>query len=118
MREDEGALREDEADGELEDEEEALHMAGLADTAVIPVEAARLVIAEAFLLVHPVAVLGGPDPGRGQVGHQQPGLVGATPPDGDQVDVAPVGVFEDAAGALPAGAGPWRQVADRLAAAV
>src|SRR5436305_15121312 len=75
MREDEGALREDEADGELEDEEEALHMAGLADTAVIPVEAARLVIAEAFLLVHPVAVLGGPNlaaiaTGRNSIGNE------------------------------------------------
>src|SRR4051812_9528785 len=118
MREDEGALGEDEADGELEDEEEALHVGGLADAAVIPVEAAGLVVAEALLLVHAAAVLGGPDPGGRQVGHQQPGLVGAPPPDGDDVDVAPAGVLEGAAGALPAGAGPWCQVADGRGAAV
>ena len=37
--EDEDALGEDEAGGELEDEEEAVHMGRVADTASVPVEA-------------------------------------------------------------------------------
>src|SRR5215216_3636927 len=100
MLEDEGALSEDEADGELEDEEEPLHVGGVAHAAVVPVEAAGLVVTEALLLVHAVVVLGRADPGRGQVGDQQPGLVDAAPPDRDDVGVAPAGVLEGAARAL------------------
>src|SRR5215217_9136502 len=90
--EDEGALDEDEEGGELEDEEEAVHVGRVADAAGIPGEAGGLVVAEARLLVHAVAVLVAADPGRGEVGDEQPGLVVAPPPDGDDVDGAPAGL--------------------------
>src|SRR5215212_6235510 len=57
MLEDEGALGEDEAGGELQDEEEALHAGWVTDAAGVPVEAAGFVIAEALLLVHAVPVV-------------------------------------------------------------
>src|SRR5207237_1223919 len=116
--EDEGALREHEADGELEDEEEPLHVGGIAHPTVVPVEAAGLVIAEALLLVHAMAVVSAALPSGGEIGDEQPGLVGAASPDGHDVDVPPAGVLEDAAVALPAGAGAWGQVADGLGAAI
>ena len=75
MLEDEDALGEDEAGGELEDEEEAVHVGGLADAAGVPVEAGGFVVAEAQLLVHAVAVLGAAGPGGVEVGDEQPGLV-------------------------------------------
>src|SRR5918997_5541753 len=107
MVEDEDAPSEDEAGGELEDEDEAVHVGRVADAAGIPVEAGGLVVAEAELLVHAVAVLGAADPGGVEVGDEQPGLVVAPPPERDDVDGAPAGPEEGAPAPLPAGAGAW-----------
>ena len=101
--EDEDALSEDEAGGELENQEEAGHVGWVADATGVPLEAGGLVVAEALLLVQAVAVLGAADPGRVEVGHEQPGLAVTASPDRDDVGGPPAGLEEGAAVALPAG---------------
>src|SRR5215213_4769913 len=118
MLEDEEALEQDEAGGELEDQEEAGHVGRVADAAVVPVEAGGLVVAEGLLLVHAVAVLVAADPVRGEVRDEQPGLVVTASPDGEDVEGAPAGLEEGAPVSPPAGAGAGCQVTDRAGAVV
>src|SRR3712207_3473967 len=70
---------------QLEGEEQPAHAGGVADATALPVEAVALVVAEALLLPHAAAVLGGAPPVGGQISEEQPALLDVTPPDRHQI---------------------------------